>query len=144
MQYQVGRTGRVIVARLYEGDDVYESIEALAQQENVHAASVFIVGGFRQAEVVVGPKTEKPQIEAEVRHFEGPGEVLGVGTLYEDDEGPKLHLHGAMGRGDNVVVGCPRGGASTFLVLEVTIIEIAGIDATRQLDPDTGFKLLKL
>jgi hypothetical protein len=32
----------------------------------------------------------------------------------------------------------------TFLVLEVTILEIAGIEGTRQYDPGSGMKLLCL
>jgi predicted DNA-binding protein with PD1-like motif len=49
-----------------------------------------------------------------------------------------------MGRGQTHIVGCPRGGASIFLILEVTIIEITGIDASREMDPQTGLKLLKI
>ena len=41
-------------------------------------------------------------------------------------------------------MGCPRGGADVFLVLEVTIIEIEGIKAARTLDEDSKIKLLKL
>lgn len=144
MEYGVGRAGRVIVARLFEGENPYECIEAIAQKESVRAAVVTIVGGFRQADVVVGPKEEKPKIVGDVRHFEGPGEVLGVGTVYWDEDGPKLHLHGTMGKGKDVMVGCPRMGASVFLVLEVTMIEITGLEAQRRLDPDSGVKLLRI
>jgi predicted DNA-binding protein with PD1-like motif len=73
----------------------------------------------------------------------GPGEVLGVGTIYHDNEGPKLHIHTAIGKGDETIVGCPRGGAKTFLTLEVTIIEIEGIEAGRKPDEDTGLNLLR-
>ena len=55
-----------------------------------------------------------------------------------------MHLHASMGRGDNHIVGCPRGGASIFLILEVTIIEIEGIDAERKTDPASGFELLRI
>jgi len=41
------------------------------------------------------------------------------------------------------MVGCPRGGASTFLILEVTIIEIDQVEAKRKLDESTGLNLLK-
>jgi predicted DNA-binding protein with PD1-like motif len=145
MEYAVGRVGRVIAARLFEGESLYESIESIATKENIASAGVFITGGFRRAEVVVGPKEETPKIVGNFKEFAGPGEVLGVGTLYRDDEGtPKLHLHAAMGKGDEVIVGCPRGGASTFLVLEITIIEIAGINAQRAMDKQSGVKLLKI
>lgn len=143
MEYTVGRTGRIIAARLFEGEDIYESIQQIASKENIKSAAVLITGGFRQANVVVGPKTEKPKIVGNFKDFAGPGEVLGVGTIYCDDEGPKLHIHTAIGKGDETIVGCPRGGAKTFLILEVTIIEIEGIEAGRKPDEDTGLKLLR-
>ncbi len=143
MEYAVGKTGRVIAARLFEGEDLYESIEQLAVKEDIKAAAVLITGGFRKADVVVGPETEEPKIIPKHADFTGPGEVLGVGTIYCDDTGPKMHLHTAIGKDMQVMVGCPRGGAKTFLILEVTIIEIEGIDATRQLDEKSGFNLLR-
>lgn len=144
MEYQIGKPGRVIVMRLGEGEDLYESIESLAKKENVRSAAVFITGGLRKASVVVGPKQEEPKIVGDFKDFTGPGETLGVGTLYSDEDGPKMHLHAAMGKGDEVVVGCPRGGADVFLVMEITIIEIEGITATRTMDDASGVKLLKL
>ena len=144
MEYAVGKTGRVIAARLFEDEDLYECIEGIAREENVKSAAVLITGGFRKAGVVVGPKQERPKIIANQKEFAGPGEVLGVGTIYCDEDGPKLHIHTAIGKESGVMVGCPRGGAKTFLILEVTIIEIQGIDAARKLDENTGFKLLRL
>lgn len=144
MEYSVGNVGRVVVLRLNEGDELYECVEGVAKKENVASAAVFITGGFRKADVVVGPKEEKPKIVGDFRQFVGPGEVLGVGTIYSDGDDPKMHLHAAMGKGDSVLVGCPRGGANVFLVLEVTIIEITGTTARREMDPASGVKLLKI
>ena len=143
MEYSIGKTARVFGVRLFEGEDLYESIESLAEKENINSAAVFITGGFRKANVVVGPKQEKPKIIGNFKDFQGPGETLGVGTIYCDDKGPKLHLHSAIGKGDDTIVGCPRGGAETFLILEVTIIEFEGIKAERKLDDDNGLKLLR-
>lgn len=142
MEYAVGKTGRIIAVRLREGEDLYESVESIAKKEDIKSAAVLITGGFRKANVVVGPKTETPKIVGNFKDFSGPGEVLGVGTIYRDDEGPKLHIHTAIGKGDETVVGCPRGGAKTFLILEITIIEIEGIQAGRKPDQNTGLKLL--
>jgi predicted DNA-binding protein with PD1-like motif len=115
----------------------------LAKKENIKSAAVLITGGLRQANVVVGPKTEKPKIIGSFKDFAGPGEVLGVGTIYSDHEGPKLHIHTAIGKGDETIVGCPRGGAKTFLIAEVTIIELEGIEAKRKFDKDKGINLLR-
>jgi predicted DNA-binding protein with PD1-like motif len=143
MEYAVGKTGRIIAARLYEGEDLHESIHKIAAAEGVKSAAVFITGGFREASVVVGPKQEVPKIVADFRHFAGPGEVLGVGTIYWDNEGPRLHIHTAIGTADEVIVGCSRDGTKTFLILEVTIIEIEGLHARRKPDENTGLNLLK-
>lgn len=142
MEYAVAKPGRIIAARLYEGEDLYESIESIAAKENIESAAVLITGGFRKASVVVGPSQEKPKIVGNFKDFDGPGEVLGVGTIYWDAEGPKLHIHTAIGKGGEAIVGCPRGGAKTFLILEVTIIEMKQIKASRKFDEQTGLNLL--
>ena len=143
MEYSVGRTGRIIAARLFEGEDIYECIENTAEKEGIKCAAVLITGGIRKAKVVVGPKTETPKIVPDFCSFTGPGEALGVGTLYLRDGKPSLHLHASIGKNGQFITGCPRGGAEVFLVLEVTIIEIEGVDAARQLDPQTGINLLR-
>ena len=143
MEYSVGKTGRIIAARLFEGEDIYESIEEIAKKEDIKSAAVLITGGLRKANVVIGPKTEKPKIVGNFKAFTGPGEVFGAGTIYCDDKGPKLHIHTAIGKGDETIVGCPRGETKTFLILEVTIIEIDGIEAGRKPDENTGLNLLR-
>ena len=144
MEYSVGKPGRVVVLHLSEGEELYECVQSVALKEGIKSAAVFITGGFRKADVVVGPKQEKHKIVGKFKQFAGPGEVLGVGTIYCDDEGPKMHIHAAIGKDDEVVVGCPRGGAEVFLVLEVTIIEIEGVNAARRFDENYGLKLLSL
>jgi uncharacterized protein len=144
MEYQAGRMGRVIAARLFEGEDVYKEIEGLAAREGVKHAAVLVVGGLRRAKVVVGPKSPTGPIEPEYRTFDDAREIAGVGTIFCDEEGPKLHLHGAIGRGDVTLAGCPRGGASVFCVLEGVLLEIDGVSAGRELDPELGLRLLRV
>ncbi|MCK4277275.1 MAG: DUF296 domain-containing protein [Phycisphaerae bacterium] len=144
MDYQVGKIGRVIVARGFEGEDIYGEVEALAAKEGIVGAAVILIGGAGSAKVVVGPKNTTGPIEPVFVEFDDAREVAGVGTIFPDETGPKLHLHAAFGRGREALVGCPRGGAKVFCVLEVIIIEIEGIDAVRALDPELGLKLLTL
>ena len=144
MDYDIGRTGRVIVARGFEGEDLYGEIEAIAARENIRAAAVVLVGGLRRAKVVVGPKSPTGPIEPKYTEFDDAREIAGVGTIFWDEEKPVLHLHAAIGRGDRNIIGCPRGGATVFCVLEAVIIEIEGISATRAVDAELGLKLLKL
>ena len=142
MEYARGRIGRVFAARLADGEPVYEAIEELARREAVGSALVAVVGGARRGTVVAGPKQSSGPIEPILRSFDDAREIVGVGTLHGSDDGPKLHLHAGIGRGDEVIVGCPRCGLDAFLILEVFVLEIEGLEAERRLDPATGLKLL--
>ncbi|NLH41792.1 MAG: DNA-binding protein, partial [Planctomycetes bacterium] len=53
------------------------------------------------------------QIVRRFTTFTGPGEVLGVGTLYWHDAGSRLHIHTAIGKDGENLVGCPRRDTKT-------------------------------
>jgi len=144
MEYQVGRIGRVVVARGFEGEDVYAEIEAIAAREKIACAAVLVVGGLRLGKVVVGPKNPTGPIEPTYAEFDDAREIVGVGTIFPDEPGPSLHLHAGIGRGSETIIGCPRGGASVFCVLEVILFEIEGVDAARRPDPDLALRLLRV
>jgi predicted DNA-binding protein with PD1-like motif len=144
VDYQVGNIGRVIVARGYDGDNVYEEIEHIAKVENIRCGAVIVVGGLRTGNVITGPTDPNAPSEPLTVAFDDAREIAGVGTLFCDGEEPKLHLHGAIGRGEVALAGCPRGGATVFCVLEIVIIEMMDIDAARELDPQVGAKVLSL
>ena len=142
MDYRMGQVGGVAVVRLEDNEDIYAAVHEVARREDIRSAFLVAVGGVRRAKVVVGPKSPIGPIEPEFREFDDAREAVGVGTLFWDDEGPKMHLHMGLGRGDETLVGCPRGGAESFCVLEIVILEITGVDAVRALDPALGLKLL--
>jgi predicted DNA-binding protein with PD1-like motif len=71
-------------------------------------------------------------------------EATGFGTIFWHEDQPKVHFHGAYAKHDNVRAGCLRRESEAFLVLEVIITEILGVDATRELDPESGMVLLRL
>lgn len=146
MDYQTGKIGRVIVARGAEGEDLYREIESIAAKEGVDSAAVILIGGLRSGRVVVGPKSPTGPIEPNFTEFDDAREIAGVGTIFRDadDNSPTLHLHAAIGRGDQTIAGCPRGGAKIFCTLEVVILEIEGLDASRAMDPELALKLLTL
>ncbi len=145
MDYDVGKIGRVIVARGFDGEDVYAGIESIATKEGVASGMAIVVGGLRSGKVVVGPEdADAETLTPMMREFSDAREIAGVGTIFSDDEGPKLHLHGAIGRGEEVMAGCPRGGANVFCVLEIVIVELLGVRASRALDPQFALKLLTL
>ena len=144
MEYTQGSLGRVFVARLQDGESIYEAVEEIAAREEIQAAAVLAVGGIRSGKVVTGPENPRGKVVPHYEEFDDARELVGVGTLFPQDGKPSLHFHAGMGRGDRSLVGCPRAGMSVYLVLEVVIIELIGVSARRELDPNSGIHLLSI
>jgi uncharacterized protein len=144
MKYQIGKTGRVIVARFEDREDALKNIADIAKKENIRSAVFYLIGGLRQGRVVVGPEKEELPPKPVWKEIKESHEVLGIGTIFWQEDDPKIHFHGAFGKKDMIKVGCLRETSETFLVLEAVIIEIEGVTARREFDQASGLTLLKL
>ena len=144
MKYQIGKPGRMIVAKFDDNDDVLGNLVSIAKKENIRAGAFYLVGGMREGKIVVGPETEELPPKPVWKDLGESHEVFGFGTIFWHQDEPKLHFHGAFGKKDMVKVGCLREKSETFLILEGIIIEMEGINATREIDPEVGIALLKL
>jgi predicted DNA-binding protein with PD1-like motif len=144
MKYQVGRPGRVAVARFEDGDDVLGGLVDLARKEDIRAGAFYLVGGMREGNLVVGPDKDELPPSPVWKSLGESHEVVGFGTIFWQGEEPRIHCHAAFGKKDMVKVGCLRENSETFLVLEAVITEIEGVTASRELDPASGMVLLKL
>jgi predicted DNA-binding protein with PD1-like motif len=144
MEYQVGKPGRIIVARFNDSDDILHGLEEIARREDLRAACFSMVGGIRKGGYVVGPETEEMPPVPVWRDLTESHEATGFGTIFWHGDQPRVHFHGAYAKHDNVRAGCLRRDSEAFLVLEVVITEMLGIEATRELDPESGMVLLKL
>lgn len=144
MQYTAGALGRVFVARLEESESVYDSVVKLARQEKVASALVLALGGMRRGKVVTGPEQTTGPVVPHIEEFDDARELAGVGTLFQQGGAPSLHFHAAIGRGQAALVGCPRVEMAVYLVLEVVVIELVGVQAERALDPASGLHLLSI
>lgn len=145
MQYTVGSIGRVVTVRFHDGDSIYHGIETIAKKENIAQATVLLIGGVKNGGIVVGPSDECMPPHPMCEHFSDPREIVGIGTLFPDEQSqPSLHLHAAIGKGSTVIAGCPREGLDCWLVSEAILMEITGNSARREFDPQSGFSLLEI
>jgi predicted DNA-binding protein with PD1-like motif len=144
MRYQVGKTGRVVVARFEDREDVLANLTAIAKKEEIRCAVFYLVGGMREGRIVVGPETEELPPRPVWKELKESHEIVGIGTIFWQGDEPKVHFHGAFGKKDMVKVGCLREASETFLVLEAIVMEIEGVDARREPDPVSGMVLLKV
>ncbi|MEI7934407.1 MAG: PPC domain-containing DNA-binding protein [Chlorobiaceae bacterium] len=145
MKYSEARQGRVFVIRLEDGEIVHAMLEQFVKEHAIERASFFAVGGADKGSLlVVGPEEGRSNPVIPMTHeLYDVHEITGTGTIFPDDEGnPILHAHFACGREESSVTGCIRNGVRVWQVMEVILIELLENTATRQYDPQTGFKLL--
>jgi len=140
-----GKVGRVFIIRLEDGDVVPGCIERFAEEHGVSVGQVILVGGIGGGKVVVGPeRSDEMPPQPMLLPIDGVHEVLGVGVLVPDEGGkPVLHIHGALGRSGQTMSGCLRPGVTTWLVGEVILYEVLGVNVARVRDEASGFDLLE-
>lgn len=144
MNYQVGNTGRVIVIKFDDGENPLKGIAEIAKKENIRSAVFWLVGGLKEGRFVVGPKTEQLPPEPMWRQLKESHEIIGIGTIFWHKDEPKIHLHGAYGKGDHLKMGCLREDPKVFLVLEAIVMEITNVNITREFDAVSKMVLLKI
>ena len=69
-------------------------------------------------------------------------EVVGSGSIFMDGEEPRIHLHAAMGHHGDTLTACIRKHTKVYLILEVILFELSGIDADRPWYEEGGFNRL--
>lgn len=146
MQYSEGNLGRIYALRLEDGEPMPQTLEGFLVAQGLTHGLAFMVGGADDgSKLVVGPEDGRAlPVNPMVTALIGAHEVLGVGTIFPNETGrPVLHMHGACGRGENTITGCIRAGIKTWHILEIVVLEITGLAATRLPDAATGFHLLQ-
>jgi predicted DNA-binding protein with PD1-like motif len=132
MDYACGSIGRIFTIRFDDGDDLLAGLRDLAEKENIQAGWFNIIGGLREADVVTGPKEAVMPPDPVWHTVDTAQEVIGVGSIFRDEKNiPKIHLHTALGHHGDTMTVCVRKGTKTYLILEVYLIEITGVNATR-------------
>lgn len=144
MEYAQGRTGRVFVLRLSDGDRLPGALEDFAREQGISRAVCWMLGGIGGGRLVVGPKDpDRLPPEVMLQPLESAHEAAAVGTLFPNAAGePKLHMHAAMGRGGETRTGCVRPGIDVWLVAEVVVLELLDLPMSRKKDPASGLELL--
>lgn len=139
MEYQTGAAGRVFYARLDDGEDVHQCLAELVRREKVRCGIFQVFGGLKSAGVVTGPKEPVMPPEPVWRNVEDAREILGIGSIFWEGDTPRIHLHAAMGHHGDTLTGCLRKDSRVYLVIELFLMEVTGIDVTRPWSAACGF-----
>ena len=144
MKYSKGSIGRVFLLKFDNNDILIDKLGSFVKKERIKAATMIFIGALRKGELVTGPR--KPVIPPQPNKvsFKDGWEVMGIGTIFVNSNGPQIHIHGSMGKKNKVLTGCVRGKSKVFLVIEAVLLELKGIRASKEIDPQTGLNLLKI
>ena len=143
MEYSKGSIKRVFLVRFDNNDILIEKVRELAQKERIACGFLLFLGALRKGHVVTGPKRPKIPPKPHWEGFNNAWEVMGMGTIIKGKKAPQVHIHGALGKGKKSLIGCIRKDSEIFLLVEALIIELSGIKAKKDLDPQTGLNLLR-
>jgi uncharacterized protein len=143
MQAQEARLGRLYLLKFAHGEDLLQEISQFAVKYNIRAAWMQFPGALKQGRLVSGP--EKPQLPPVPvwQEFSQAWEIIGVGNLFWEDDSPRLHVHGALGKGEATLMGCLRQETEIYLVAEALLLEITGLNACRRFDQTLGVSMLE-
>lgn len=142
MEYRSGNIGRVFTVRFDHEDDFLGELLSLIKKENIRCGWFQVIGGLLEADIVTGPKEPVMPPEPVWDSLTSARETLGAGSVFWDGDTPRIHLHAALGHHGHTLTSCVRKGTKVYLILEVIIFEIAGIDATRPWFEEGGFNRL--
>jgi len=144
MKYTKGTIGRVFILKFDDRDMFLKELDRFAKREKIKAASIIFLGALKKGSLVTGPR--KPVIPPKPNKvsFKDGWEVLGIGTIFTNNLGPQIHIHGAIGKGKKTLTGCIRGASRVFLVVEAVVFELKGVRAAKSIDPKTGLNLLSI
>ena len=132
------RFGNHIVARFDRGEEILESLKALALKENVRLASVSALGAVDDFTVGVYRVDEKKYY---ANHFEGAFEIVSLtGTISTMNGEYYAHLHMSAGDDKGAVFGGHLNRAVISATCELVIDVVDGV-VERRADPEVGLNL---
>jgi uncharacterized protein len=141
MQYTEGKPGRVFILRVDHGEDLIVTLTKFLKDHQVNNGYIRFIGALQSGQIVTGPKVLCLPPDPHFESFSGGWEVIGMATITPDCNGPHLHIHASIGRGEKVLTGCLRGEITTYIVIEAVVTELIGVDAQRGTDTVTGLCL---
>lgn len=144
MRYKAGKVGRVVLARFDHGEQVVPALASLCETEDISAGWFLLFGAIQRGRMVSGPRDASLPPEPVWQEFQGPYEIVGMGSIAAGDGSPSIHLHSSLGRGKEVLTGCIRKEGEVFIVVEAMIFEVLGVRVTRSPDERSGLELLTL
>lgn len=151
VQAVASKPEKVVVGRIFPGEDLILGINKICKDNNVKFASlVSALGSLSKSTIVYAVPEEKSKLGiryCEPTTIKGPLELLSCqGILGEDSKGEfQIHLHGLMSDENMKIYGghFSLEGNTVLATVEVTLIELEKVSFIRSYDEETDFPLFK-
>lgn len=128
------------VVRLDPGDEICESLLAIATQENIALASISGIGAVNIINIGVFDTTTKTY---HANNFEGAFEIVSLlGTLSQMDGKPYLHVHMSVGDMEGKMLGGHLTSAVISATAEIVLQLIPG-NVDRVFNEEIGLNVFK-
>jgi predicted DNA-binding protein with PD1-like motif len=128
---------KVHVLRLVPGNDIRLTLEAFVKEKKLKAAIVLsAVGSLTKASLRFANQSSSKTLS-------GYFEILSLSGTLSSTAGS--HLHMSISDGDGIAMGGHlTTGSIVYTTLEIAIGELNDVEFSREIDPSTGFKELKV
>lgn len=142
MKHEEATIGRTFILKFEHGDDLLEELKSFIKEKEIYAGTIQFIGALKKAVVVVGPEKDELPPTPIREKIKNASEVAGIGTIFWEEDEPKVHIHASAGHDKDILVACIRKETEVFIVIEAIIQEYKNTSAKRQPDKQTGMSLL--
>jgi predicted DNA-binding protein with PD1-like motif len=130
--------GNLIIAKLDDGEDLFEGIKSILAWHSVKSAVVLTgIGMLTNFELgyFVGKSYRN-------NFYSEPHELVALHGSVTTKGETVVHLHAALAGPEHRLVGGHLQKATVKVVNEIALLKIEGFEMSRKADPTTGLKLL--
>ena len=99
-------------------------------------------GALKKSSGSVGPFKDELPVNPIIIDVNKVKEVLGIGTIFWQDDEPKIHLHSAIGHESELNLMCVRSKTEVFILIEAILQEYVQTTAKRKMDDEVKMPLL--
>lgn len=129
-----GRLTEVLCLRLDQGEDVFESIERVAREHDIHTGVIISgIGTLDRARLHYITHTGYPP-DNEFPEHEGPIELVSMDGIIADYT---PHPHTSISIGDETYMGHLEPGCRVLYLAEIAIGRLEGVRLCRRENPET-------
>lgn len=142
MEYEQAKLGRTFILKFAHGEDFLTELKTFVKEQQIKAGTIQLLGALAKAGVVVGPKKDELPVTPIEKTIDHAHEIIGIGTIFWENDEPKIHIHTATGHDKDVLVTCIRKDTEVFIVIEAIVQEYTHTSAKRRLNERTKMSLL--